>query len=313
MLPPDPCGRRRVVIGMVAPALAAIVGVYLLTGMRSAPVPSAVSRDTAPAANGTGGAFGLITSSREESAIQNAVGMVVCGLHVVNAQGKEAEIVESSGTAFAVSPTGHLLTNKHVVEKVWSLSKAKHTLKRYLDDGLSVTPSVWVFFGKEKHLAEVLHVNDDSDFAILKISRASGNYFRLSHAPVPRGEPIVSLGFPGASRVPLSDAEVVENIRRTNDASTVEKQFKVRDFEFVLTAGVVSRTTTEEGGRAWIQHNAAINPGNSGGPLATQGGLVVGINTLKNSKADATYFALEVHQLRSIIDKYVQGGVWADK
>src|SRR5262249_2523109 len=52
--------------------------------------------------------------------LSGALGLVVCGVHVTRPDGKQEEIATTVGSCFAVSPEGHLLTNKHVVEDVWN-------------------------------------------------------------------------------------------------------------------------------------------------------------------------------------------------
>ncbi|HEY8505056.1 MAG TPA: S1C family serine protease, partial [Gemmataceae bacterium] len=116
-------------------------------------------------------------------------------------------------------------------------------------------------------------------------------------------------GFPGAAREPISEEEKLKELLAAT-APKVESQFKDRDFDFVITSGVVSRVTTEEKDRRWVQHDASINPGNSGGPLVDESGRVVGINTLAIRDAQGIFYALALPQLRGEIEARVPGASW---
>lgn len=254
-----------------------------------------------------------VIASLDEKALAEGLGLVVCGLRVTDANGKQRDVSQGTGSAFAVTPDGYLLTNKHVVEEVHNLSNAQLLLddvrKKYL---IEAQPTVWCFFGKEKYVAEIKHVSAGFDLAILKVDRIAKPFFRLSNADsLPRATPVFALGFPGAARVALTKEELLQSASR-DSAENVEKRFKPSDFDFVLTSGTVSRAAKEDitDARLWIQHNANIHPGNSGGPLVTTQGLVVGINTLANRGAAGVSFSLSIPQLRNEIERIVSGIQW---
>src|SRR5262249_46802516 len=156
-------------------------------------------------------------------------------------------------------------------------------------------PTVWVFFGRRKHVARIVHVSRDFDLAVLKIERDGSPFFGLSAADCPpRGTRVRACGFPAATRLPITEGaalearfqqERVKAAMRAGKPVRVEEHFQRSDFEFDQTTGTVSRPVTEDGGRKWIQHDATIHGGNSGGPLLAEDGTVVGINTLKHKGA----------------------------
>jgi S1-C subfamily serine protease len=136
-----------------------------------------------------------IRNMSAESELSDALGLVVCGVNVVEADGEEVDRPLSTGSCFAISPDGFLLTNKHVVEDTKKLLNARLLLQRLRDkDLLDVRPKVWLFFGKEKFNADIVYVSDDFDFSILKVSRICRHYFRLSAASqkLPRGKKVVA-------------------------------------------------------------------------------------------------------------------------
>jgi len=254
-----------------------------------------------------------ITSVTQEDKLAKAVGLVVCGARVVQPDGATRELVFSSGSCFTVTPDGYLITNKHVIEETWNLMHADLLLKRLRDDKLlEVKPTVWVFFGGEKSVADVVHVSESFDLAVLKAPRRGYPYFRLGDADrCRRGTRVVAVGFPAAAQVPLSVEEAVSDLRRRSEVRKAEAQFKPRDFEFITTDGSVSRVTSEEGqGRRWVQHNASINPGNSGGPLLLEDGAVIGINTLGAKNAAGTFYSLAIPQMKAELEKVIPGIRW---
>jgi S1-C subfamily serine protease len=241
----------------------------------------------------------------------DAIGMVVGGLQVTAPDGTQEDVCWSQGSSFAASADGYFLTNKHVISRVWQAMHAQALIEKIRKEELFVIkPSVWVFLKGKKFGAEVIHVSDNDDFAILKITH-HGSYFCLGGSTeVQRGAKIAACGFPATSMEPLSLEEFVKHKLRQVSATRVEQRYKPRDFEYVQTTGTVSRVMSDEGNRErWIQHTATINPGNSGGPLIQEeDARVVGINTLSDEKG--TFVSLAVYQLREQIDKFVPNVAW---
>ena len=255
-----------------------------------------------------------VTASSDERALEDALGLVVCGYSGMNHLGKPFEHAESQGTAFAVSRDGYMLTNKHVIEEVHELSSTtrwqEELRKRY---DVDAEASVWVFVKGKKMPAEIVHVSSDFDLAILKVDARFSRPFRLSEsAELPRETQIRAAGFPGASSVGFSTQEnIAAEARAQTDKADVTKQFKSRDFQFVLTSGTVGLCAMEEGSnRHWIQHNAEINPGNSGGPLITTDGVVVGINTQFVTGSAGVFRSFSIPQIREEVAEHVRRAQW---
>src|SRR5665213_1910818 len=259
----------------------------------------------------------LVRSVNDEPGLAQAVGFVVCGLHCISPDGKNIEEPSVSGSCFAISPDGYLLTNKHVVQKVDEWMHAKALRDQILKNQLWVVdPRVWVFFAGKKYTANIIFISAHYDMAILKVDRQGHPQpsFALSAAPrTARSEDVFAIGFPGVAEVPLSMDERLTDLKTHTDLTAdVTEKFKSRDFAFTLTKGVVSRTVQEAGGTTWVQHEAAIRPGNSGGPLVTSEGLVIGINSVGQRESDTTQtnMALEISQLRKEIDEHVPEVQW---
>jgi serine protease Do len=257
----------------------------------------------------------VIRGIQHEDQIAGAVGFVVCGEVRTLPDGTRLERPSSTGSCFAVSRDGYLLTNKHVVESTWKLQRAPILAKIKQEKLIEIVPQVWVFFGKQKHAAEIVHVSDNFDLSVLKVDRSHTPFFRLAGAEkLPRGTRVFACGFPGAARDALGFEEriaaLVKSLLSESDTLSIEQHFKARDFEFGMTGGTVSRVVAEEMDRKWVQHDASINPGNSGGPLLSEDGTVVGINTVAAKEGKGIYYSISMPQLRQEVDKHIPGAVW---
>jgi S1-C subfamily serine protease len=255
-----------------------------------------------------------VTSAKDENSLTEALGMVVCGYHVVSAVGDVREIPISTGSSFAVSSDGFLLTNKHVVEDIDKLRKTdmwKEELRE--EKSIDVDALVWVFVDGKKLEADIVFVSEQFDLAILKVDHAFGKPFTLSSEEVlARDTEVRAVGFPAAATVDFSEQESLAKLANaSSNPSNVTAKFKLRDFDFVMTSGTVSKNSEEEGtNRQWIQHNAEINPGNSGGPLVTGDGTVVGINTLGNSNAQGIFLSFSMPQIKAEIEAHIGDIIW---
>jgi hypothetical protein len=260
----------------------------------------------------------VVTDAEDDQQLTGALGLVACGLTITD-RGQEPFVTAAgSGTCFAVSPDGYLLTNRHVVEEIWKLMNATELLRKLRDEkGRDVKPMVWAFFGGKVYPATIVHMSTQFDLSILKVDRKHTPFFALASShKVRRTTRVYACGFPDSSSTPISDVEkAAEESKKKTRTQDVAVLFKKRDFDFVQTAGSVARAITEEGGdRRWIQHDATINPGNSGGPLISARGTVLAINTLgvpgRDARSTRAFYALAVSQLRDELAKHVPETVW---
>ncbi|HEU4539259.1 MAG TPA: serine protease, partial [Polyangiaceae bacterium] len=166
----------------------------------------------------------------------------------------------SYGSGFIVArrasprPMVFVVTNRHVVDLAERVTIVLESGEAYAD-------------------AEIVYVDRRYDLAVLAFPEAR---------PVP-----VAYGFPLASE-PVRDQQVV--------TATGFPALAGRP-SYRTTRGYVSNERFElddEAGetRRFIQHTAPIGPGSSGGPLTTEGGRLVGVNTLKILDSDSAYVAV---------------------
>lgn len=84
-------------------------------------------------------------------------------------------------------------------------------------------------------------------------------------------------------------------------------------FNHTVTTGVVSalgRTIRSKNGAFTdlIQTDAAINPGNSGGPLLNLEGVLIGVNTAIDARAEGIGFAIPINKARRVMEDLMDRG-----
>lgn len=124
--------------------------------------------------------------------------------------------------------------------------------------------------------AELLAEDHERDLAFLAVHT---DLPPLELAPAYRfvkGADVLVIGNPG-----LGDEVVLEN---------------------AISRGVMSSQTVIEG-QHYFQMGIAINPGNSGGPVLDSSGLVVGVATLKSTRAESMGFGIPVEDLSAALDR----------
>lgn len=146
-----------------------------------------------------------------------------------------------SGSGFAISNNGYILTNSHVIDG------AKEIYTWYYPSENSALTKVPL---------QIVENQKDIDLAILKLPHPTPDYLSLSN-DYEVGEDTYALGFPG-NTFDSGYASVSKGI--------VSRQITSQDSEDIPQ------------GMDFIQTDTAINPGNSGGPLINRCG-VIGVTT----------------------------------
>lgn len=175
----------------------------------------------------------------------------------------ENKISPQSGTGFAISSDGYIITNYHVVENA---SKIK--IKGVNGD-----------FTKS-FSAKVMVSDKNNDLAILKIDDYSFTTlgtipYTIKNTSANVGENIFVLGFP-------LTATMGEEIKLTN--------------------GIISSKSGFQGDITSYQMTAPIQPGNSGAPMFDKDGNIVGIVNAKHFGAENAGYAVKTSYLFNLID-----------
>lgn len=190
-----------------------------------------------------------------------------------NAQ--DVEQGEGSGVIFEKrGGKAHIITNYHVIDQAQKLEVALPT--------------------GEKVDAKILGADIFADLAVLEIdgSKVTTVAELGDSSTLQVGEPAIAIGNPLGMKFSRT---VTQGI-----ISSLERSMPM-DFD-------------ENGQDDWeldvLQTDAAINPGNSGGALVNIEGQVIGINTLKISKAgvEGLGFALPINDVKTIVSELMENG-----
>ena len=170
--------------------------------------------------------------------------------------------IKSSGTGFAISSNGYIVTNQHVVD-----GSSKISIRGIKGD-----------FSKAYN-AKVIIEDKNNDLAIIKIDDRSftslGNPpYEIKSDMSDVGNSVYALGYP--LRATMGD-------------------------EVKLTNGIISSKTGYQGDITTYQITVPIQPGNSGGPLFDTSGSIIGIINAKHKGAENASYAIKTSYLMNLI------------
>jgi len=183
---------------------------------------------------------------------------------------------EGSGSAFVISPNGHVVTNWHVIAPLREIGRFAVPMRR---------DEVQVIFrsgkrGQELLPAKVLAADVESDLALLKVERKDCPHLTLAAKEnIVETMPVVSLGFPFGSLFSVLQ----------------------RGPEISVNRGYVTSLRHDDlGNLERIQFDAVVNKGNSGGPLILDNGQVLGVTNIALGTSRVN-FAVPVTRLREFL------------
>jgi S1-C subfamily serine protease len=171
--------------------------------------------------------------------------------------------VPSSGTGFALSSDGFIVTNHHVINGATNINI------RGVNGDFSKT-----------YKAKLIVEDKNNDLAIIKLDDISFKTFEtipyvISNKSCDVGTSIFCLGYP--LRATMGD-------------------------EVKLTNGIISSKSGFQGDITTYQISAPIQPGNSGGPLFDDKGNLTGIINARHRGAENVSYAIKASYLINLID-----------
>ncbi|MFZ4546538.1 MAG: S1C family serine protease [Bacteroidales bacterium] len=171
--------------------------------------------------------------------------------------------ISSSGSGFAITSNGLIVTNNHVIDG------AKTINVRGLNGDFDKTYS-----------AKVIIADKNNDLCIIKIddkgfSNLGAIPYVIKSSLAEVGENVFVLGYP--LRASMGD-------------------------EIKLTNGIVSSKSGYKGDITSYQTSAPAQPGNSGGPLFSGNGSLIGIINSKNTEAENASYAIKASYLLNLIN-----------
>lgn len=174
------------------------------------------------------------------------------------------DLTLGSGTGFAISEKGFIVTNNHVIEN------ADRVFVRGINGDFSKEFEASIIVKDENNDLAIIKLNDQDS---LNIGTPGYGISLRSNTLV--GEDIFTLGYPLLST--MGD-------------------------ELKLTNGVISSRTGYNGDITSYQISAPTQPGNSGGPLFDSKGNVIGIVNAKHGNAENVTYAIKSSYLGNLID-----------
>ncbi len=179
-----------------------------------------------------------------------------------NATVSKPKPVKSTGTGFAISLNGYIVTNYHVIEGAEKLS-----VRGINGDFTKVLNAKTILTDKNNDLA-IIQIED----ALFKTLGTIPYSIKTTTSEV--GEQINVLGYP-------LTATMGEEIKFTN--------------------GIISSKSGFQGDITCYQCSAPIQPGNSGGPMFDKNGNIVGIINAKHTNAENVSYAIKSSYLLNLI------------
>jgi S1-C subfamily serine protease/Tfp pilus assembly protein PilF len=173
------------------------------------------------------------------------------------------ELEKSSGTGFALSTEGYIVTNYHVAGNARSIEV------KGVNGDFSRKLSAELVVSDERNDLAIIRINDPAFFALDNIPYT----FRQGIADV--GESVFVLGYPMTS--------------------TMGEEVK-------LTNGIISSKTGFQGDISMYQISAPIQPGSSGGPLFDKDGQLIGIVSAKHILAENAGYAMKLNYIKNLIE-----------
>jgi serine protease Do len=185
--------------------------------------------------------------------------VMVQGIILDNVKDKLPENVKvvSGGTGFLIDAKGYIATNAHV---------------------LKGSDAIVVNSNGDEFKASIIHVDKQSDFALLKIE--DEDYQPLKSLPYAIGKSSADLG------------EEIFTLGYPRDDNSI-----------TYTQGYLSALRGFKGDTASYQIQMNSNPGNSGGPVLNKNGEVIGILSSRQVQADGVTFVIKSKNIYQLVDE----------
>lgn len=178
------------------------------------------------------------------------------------------------GSGSLISADGSILTNRHVVgqnKTVGIFFKPEKDSQKVAKDSLMI--------------GKVIKVDELTDLAIVKVDTIP-----LGRKPVKFGsEDDIGIGL-DVHAIGHPKGEYWTYTKGVISQYRPEFEWKAGDGELTHKANV-------------IQTQTPINPGNSGGPLFLDSGILIGVNSFKNSAAEGLNFAVSIDEVKAFLNR----------
>ena len=169
----------------------------------------------------------------------------------------------NSGTGFAISQDGLIVTNYHVIDGANQIQLKSHRIGAL-----------------KTYAAELILADEKNDLAVLKINDTNFKGFDIipysfKNKVSDMGTQVYTLGFPLTQ--------------------TMGESLK-------LTDGLISSKTGFQGDISLYQVSIPVQPGNSGGPLFDYNGNLIGVINAKHLGAENVTYAIKSNYLENLVE-----------
>ncbi len=243
------------------------------------------------------------------------------------------------GSGFFITPAGHILTNRHLLEagentclKIEDLEKKLNEIKSRLEKEHSLIQQekknlaqgtrnreydetrrqlkIWTRDYEsrraafEKKREELEDVRQKSSYPYgLKIILVDGTEFSVSVLSMSDSYDLALLKLEGY-KTPFIKPGNLDRVSHGDPLYAIGTPVGL-NLRHTVTSGIFSGLRVSRTGK-YIQTNAQINPGNSGGPLINEEGTVLGINTLKQRDAEGIGLAIPIKVALETFENFVK-------
>lgn len=207
-----------------------------------------------------------------------------------------------AGSGFVVDAAGYIVTNFHVIERVYMLQQMQNNnITKLLENWLLPSTSipraqVYVRMDNDSQYQKcrVVDVKPDLDVAVLKIVD-NNNSTTSSLSPLNFGSSSSLLV--GQSTIAIGNPFGLDTSVTSGVVSALNRELSV------------SSSSTNNKIRNCIQTDASINPGNSGGPLLNLNGEVIGVNTAivtTSGSSAGVGFAIPSDEVQPVVSEMIR-------
>lgn len=186
-----------------------------------------------------------------------------------------------AGTAFAVTPRGHFVTNRHLV-RPWNQDPVSRSVREAGYRPVLVDLTGYLPGREQPVQLEVVYEGDSADLALLRAEELEDppRPLRLAGDETAVGQTVYLLGYPTGLRALL--ARGPSNLVTTLLEDTASGKSPRKVVDRLAEEGAISPLTTRgivgQISPSSVVYDAETSQGGSGGPVLGPGGRVVAVN-----------------------------------
>ena len=184
-----------------------------------------------------------------------------------------------TGTAFIVSDTGLLLTNRHVALP-WEDDASVEALGEQGTEPVPIKFIGYLPHTREPFAVELLKASDDADLAVLQGKDVTGGIraLALSGTPPKPGDEVIVMGYPTGLKSMLAQTgdAFIEKLQASENLDFWAVAARLSEEQFIRP--LASRGIIGQVSRATVVYDAETTHGGSGGPVLDINGQVIAVN-----------------------------------